>query len=179
MIFAKSTRYGLDTKIYRLQEVLQDELPWFDNVADADVEIYGKLYRNIDSNGNTIAEAYVSGNEYTQVFVNDKVAATIGFLVTGNRNLTDYVNSANLDIVCSVRLDKIYGANTRDDEKALFELIKVIRTDNSVLGVNEAREGIANVFSGFYTESIRFNGMQPWYVFAVNVDVEYVNDLCP
>ena len=61
MIYAKSTTYGLDTRILLIQNVLQDSLGWFEDVADADISIYGKIYSNPDDQKRVVPEAYITG----------------------------------------------------------------------------------------------------------------------
>ena len=180
MIYAKTTTYGLDTKIKQIQQALQDDLPWFDvsGMQDTDIAIYGKVYTNVDDKNRPIPEAYKSGNEYTQIFVNDKIACTIGFILNGNRVITNGKNTTSLDIVCTLNLDRIYGVNERDDEKALIEFKKVLMNDNTIQVFNEVKETVPVVFEGFYYDNIKFNDMQPWYVFSLNVDVEYFSDYC-
>jgi hypothetical protein len=181
MIYAKSVTYGLDSKIKKMQTALQDYLPWFneDGVSDTDIAIYGKLYRNPDPENRMIPEAYKSDTEYSQVFVDDKIGATIGFLPIPNRSISDNKYLQNIDIICTINLTKIYGANERYDELALQQFINALNQDNSIHELIEVKEGITNVFGEFYNENIKFNNMQPWYVFSVTAAIEYVNDYCP
>jgi hypothetical protein len=175
MIYAKSVTYGLDAKIYELQQDFEDQLPW--QCENQEVSIYGKIYPNPDSKNQIIPEAYIDENEYRQIFVDDKIPATIGFLVIGNRVTENSKNRVNVDVIVTVNLDKIYTGRNRDDEKALLEVMRVIRSGTSIEAL-EIKEGVENVFSGFYIDNILFNNMQPWYVFSVNIDLEYEDDLC-
>lgn len=178
MIYAKDTTYELETKIKFIQEALNDELPWFDTVSDSDVVIYNKIYRNPDSEGNIIPEAYTTAGEYKQIFVDDRVAASIGFLPTGNRSVVDGYNTVTVDIICTVNLSKIYPGTTREDERALHDVLSTLREDNMITEINEVKEGVPNVFSGFFTDNIKFNNMQPWYCFSINADMEYNDSNC-
>lgn len=179
MIFSKAENYGLDSKILQLQSAFQNDLPWFDidGITDSDIEIYGKLYAQPDDRDRLILEAYKSGKEYTQIFVNDRVVSTIGFFPIPNRTVTDYKNVAEIDCICTANIEKLYPG-TRDDEKILSQFLNVLREDGSVTDIPEVREGIRNVFSGFYFDNMKFNGMHPWYVFSARCEVEYFDNYC-
>jgi len=178
MIHAKQDRYGLDAKIYQMQLALQEDLSWQDCAGDEAIAIYGKIQKTLNSNRQPIPEVWTCHNEYRQPFIEDTKAAEIGFLVTGARDLSGSKRRVNLDIICTVNLDKIYGNRVREDEKALSEFIKAIEREGAHDSINQVKEGISEVFTGFYTDDIVHRDMQPWYVFSVSIGVEYFDDFC-
>jgi hypothetical protein len=82
-VFAKNTTYGLETRIKEFQEYLNNNLP---NYWSGELEIYGICYpviKNVNGTDITVPEAYKGtgrqNKEYKEVFINDNVAASIGF----------------------------------------------------------------------------------------------------
>ena len=175
MIFAKTNLYGLDAKIYELQEFIENELPWLN--TNPDVHIYGKIYPNPNKDNAMIPEAFCNKKEYKQIFVDDNITATIGFYQVGNRAIDGFINNTDLEVICTVDLGRLFSGDSRDDERALMEFVRVLRRA-PVNEVIEVKEGIPAVFSDFFNENIKFNNMQDWYVFSVRVNVEYEADLC-
>lgn len=175
MIFAKSTLYGLDAEIYKMQESLNNELAWFNNVGDSDIAIYGKIQPTTNSNGNLIPECYnQTSNDYEQIFIDDRLAGTIGFRVL-DRNINSGLTTANIDVIFTVLLTEIHGNKLREEERALLEAKKVIEIDAEILDI---KEHIPEVFSGFDNSQIQWRDMSKWYVFALNIEIPYNNNLC-
>lgn len=182
-VFAKATTYGLESKVKELQEYLDAKL-FGGNIWSGDSEIYGvmnPLRKDLETGTITVPEAYkgtgANNKEYSEVFINDKVAVTIGFLVL-DRSLLPY-RSANIDIVFTILLPKIYPTSTtRDREKALLEAEKALENYGGIQSVLDVKEGVEDVFSDFDTERIKYRDMHPWYVFSLNIDLTYSDDSC-
>lgn len=184
-VFAKDMTYGLESKVLLLQNHLSKKLIY--DVSSnpsgwqGEVEIYGLIYK-IESDKGILPEAYKGTGsknmEYKQVFVNDKVSATIGFLETGNRTLGN-PKKTNLDMICTVRLDKIYASNLRNDELAFLQTENALNSFPGFRVINNSpalKQGVNNVFSGFYTDNIKNRDMHPWLTFAFNFDLLYQDD---
>jgi hypothetical protein len=180
-VFAKNTTYGLETRVKELQEHLDSNLP---NFWSGELEIYGILFPKIkQSNGADIVvpEAYIgtgiNKGEYSEVLINDNVAASIGFIVQ-ERTTTPY-RAANIDVVFTIQIPNIYPNDTeRHQEKAMLEAEKIIESWGGVAEVQDLKEGVEEVFSGFDTQRIKHRDMHPWHVFALNIDVQYTDDSC-
>jgi hypothetical protein len=180
-VFAKSTTYGLDTKINELQTFLDSGVR--DNLSNywaGDLYIYGKI-EPIERKGNINPEAYKGGDtknkEYGEIFVNDKIACSIGFNVL-DRELQPF-RSANVDVIFTLLLNKIYPTSTtREDERAMLEAEKLLKKFGGINKVLGLKVGVGDVFSGFNIENIKYNNMQPWLIFALNIDLQYQDDAC-
>lgn len=190
-VFAKNTTYGLEDKVKELQEYLNTKIPDYwaididGNKHQEELAVYGivrKLIKQDDDQADiTIPEAYkgtgANQTEYKQFFVDDKVAATVGFLVL-DRSLEPY-RLANIDVIFTLRIDKVYPTSTtRDIEKTLLEAEKILEDFGGVDSVNDIKEGIEEVFSDFYTGGIKHRDMHPWYVFSLNIDLYYTDNIC-
>jgi len=175
MIFAKTTPYGLESSVKNLQEHLDAYLP---NYWAGTLHIYGLVFKNTNTDNEIIPEAYVgtgiSKTEYRQVFNDDKVAGTIGFILQ-DREL-EPLKKASLDVVFTLRLDKIYPlSTTREHEVALIHAERALNEYGIEL-IKDVKEGIRDVFSGFNTDRIIYNDMHPYSVFSFNIDLSYIDN---
>ena len=179
MSISKDIVYGLEQRIYLLQYHLNDNLAWFDNVSDSKIEIYGKIQptqKNINGTIATIPEVPISKKDYKNPFINDNTSGIIAFLVQ-NRTIGTYLNKATLKAIFTVKLTEIHNDNERNQERALSEAYKALDSSDlcDIIGVEEH---IPTVFSSFRQDEIRFRDMQPWFVFAYIITVDYEDYLC-
>jgi hypothetical protein len=161
-VFAKATVYGLESPVKNLQTILDSDLTWLGSR-----NVYGLLFKNTKKD-NIIPEAWISGNEYKQIFNTDKYATEIGFIEISRDVI---LGTAEIDIICTVNLNTIYGSNIRDNERAYLEFEVVIR--KLVQEVTGFKRGIEDVFSGFNTDKIKYADMQPFDVFSFTCTVAY------
>lgn len=165
-VFAKNTLYGLEIAVKNTQDIIEQYLTWVGTN-----NIYNLLHRNKDEAGDTILEYWsglgVKGREYEQAFVNDKVTSCIGFLELDRNFNTKY---ANVDIICTVNLERAYNQNIRDNERAYIELMTVVE---KLWIVEDFKRGIEDVFSGFKTANIMYADMQPFDVFSFTVNMAF------
>ena len=83
MIVSGTNPVGIDLRIFELQTVLESVL--CNNVDTrfnwpSDTVIYGKIQKTV-KNGNTIPELYSGNGEYIQPFTDDRVSASLAFVV--------------------------------------------------------------------------------------------------
>jgi len=168
----KDTTYGIDKIIKSIQTNLQNKLSWL-----GAVNIYGKLQRTERESG-FLYEYWTSNRDYTEVFINDKLAGVMGFVVRNPRRINGYYIEADVDVISTIDLTKIYNNTRRDDERALNELKDILQGSVYVQQLNEIRENISNVFSDINTDLIKYRDMQPYYVFAINLTIKYNEDDC-
>ena len=176
-VFAKDTTYGLESIIKDCQTFLNTKLS---SLWSGTIEVYGLLEKKL-KNDIIVPEAWkgtaIGNKEYSEVFINDKVAATIGF-VTTSRSLIPY-KSATVDIIFTILLNKIYpNSTTRDKEKALLEAEKALEKFGGINEIIEVKEGVNDVFSGFDTDRIKYRDFHPWYVFSFSAELLYNDDSC-
>ena len=168
MIFAKTTPYGIDKKLKAIQTSLNTSLAklWLGTI-----EVYGKI-EPTKRNDKVIPEVYVSGIEYRELFVNDSVTATIGFIVK-DRTVTKNTITAKVDVVFTVDLKKAYGVALREDEKAIIQAKKAVEKTMLCGAITKINVGIDDVFKGFDRERIKYRDMQPWLVFSFETEITY------
>lgn len=174
MICAKNNRVGIDAKIYLLQTYLDAKL---NAIWNSPIVIYGRVYANQKETG-AIPEVWNENNDYRQIYFNDKNAATVCFIVT-ERNIQTKGNvKANIDIVFLINVKQTLGTSQRSDELAMLQVIDLIRKSQLAKTSGEIKEGIANVFSGFNVDAIKFRDMQPYAVFSIPCEIHYNENLC-
>jgi len=179
MIFVRSNIYGVDAQIYNIQRTLQNNLPWFTanggNVANNQVLIYGRIYRN-ESNEGLRAENYLDKKDYADKLNLDSTAAQIAFNIISRTSSTG-ISKAVIDVIFTVNTFTIYNNESYETERILLDAIKAVGPyRNKINGT--IKEGIASVFSGFYIEDRKFSDMSPYYVFSIPIEVTYSNNLC-
>src|SRR3972149_1217820 len=145
MIYAKDNLYGLDAKINLIQRMLEKKL----SLKWGSLEIYGIIQENI-KNGNLIPEVYTENGEYKELFFDDKVPAQICFRVL-SRTVNNSSYTASVDVIFNTTLYGIHPNDNRETEKAMLEAYNVLLKCGYVNTISGIKEGISNVYSGFYT----------------------------
>lgn len=174
MIFVKDETYGLETTIKHLQQYIDANITWL-----GDNYIYGLIYKNSSDKG-IIPEAYIGDGitkkVYAKVFCQDNITSTIGFLESGDRNLSGGRN-VNVDAIVTIRLDKAFDSNIRNDELAMLQFERLLKGFYGINEVLTSKQGIENVFSGFYYDNMLYRDMHPWLTFSMQINLLYNDDL--
>lgn len=163
-IHAKENPVGLDRELLRLQNRI-NAIGW-DNI-----DVYGKLYVN-ERNGKNVAEAYVGSGEYKDVFLNDKVNATFGFIVGDARQKLTMIK-CNVKLICSCNLDGLYDSTERKDEEALIEVVNLLKPVILLPNEGTITTGLKSVFTGLSTDSFKYRDLHPWFNFSISFDMTY------
>ena len=160
---------GVDIPIQQLVDLF-DKYLWTAN----DNDFNGRIYDNEDQNQGIRPELFLSGKEYKDKLLNDKVDSTVFFRVIDN----DYEERlATVQIYFSVNLEKLYPTKTdRADEYAINDAIKLVkysqfRTDSIVRG--------KPAFDDYFEADQNKHDMQPFYLFRIDTEVSYTYGACP
>lgn len=169
-VYKKTNAAGLDLEINYLIDRINNHI---NTNHSWDVDIYHKIYKE-EKNGNFYPYAFLSGKEYKEVFVNDKVNGEVGFLVGERRDVNISSITVPVTIIFSVNLDELdNGSLQREDEKV------IATAQNAVFDYRhelvEVKTGLKNVYSGFDTSKIRYGDMQPFLNFSFTINVIYKN----
>jgi hypothetical protein len=171
-LIRKISRTGIDTYIDQLQVDLYNGLGW-DTAAAYDS--YARAYKNETNEGNLIPEIHVSGNEYNEVYFNDNIDANSFFLVDDTRT-GDKVYSTTISIIFQLKLDKIFPLiSGRADENAHVAVLSILEDNSTIASISSLITGINNVYAGLKVDQSRFNDMQPFHVFRVDMLVNFQN----
>lgn len=172
MIYGNDTLYGLDTKVRLIQRVLDKKLPlrWY-----GDISIYGVI-QETTKDGNRIPEVYTGNNEYKELYIDDSKAALICFKIE-QRKVEGHTHSASVDIIFNTVLQRIIGTNTRDAEKVLMEAYNILKKCGYVNNITAIKQGIDQVYAGFYTANILNKDMEPYFIFSITCEVTYHSNI--
>lgn len=161
---------GIDRIIDSIQVVLYNKLGWDTGTV---YEANHRAYKNETEKG-IIPEVYDGKKEYREIYFNDKVDANSFFLVDDTRT-GDKLYSVIVSIIFQIKLDKIFpNIVHRADEKAHKQVLDVLER-TTLVKINSLQTGIANVYSGLLVDQSKFDNMQPFHVFKVDIDVNYEN----
>lgn len=183
-VFAKDTVYGLETTIKDLQGHINNKIAYnatYNPLGwQGTVNVYGICYPTY-RNGNKILESYkgtgIKSTEYGEIFINDKVTASIGFVEVGDRRMEDVMN-VDVDIITTMRLDIAYNSDLRNDELAMLQFGNVLKSFYGIYNIIGLKIGVDDVFAGYYFDNIIHNDIHPWLVFSMRVNLKYENDIC-
>lgn len=167
---------GIDAKIKRAQDRLSDHLNW------GSIDVYGRVYRNPSKNKNKgeTLEAYVGKNEYRDVFLNDKINATIFFIEDEQHTTNEGVLFKNeMTAVFFVNLKKTYpDIMHRADMEAEQEAFRILKK-SYVMRSLRIEKNMEQIFKGINIEGIPLSNMQPYHVFGIVGEVAYyLNSSC-
>lgn len=159
---------GIDRAIQTIQTYLFDNLGW------GDIDVYGRVFKNINKEGKLVAEAYKGNNEYIDVFTNDSKNGSVFFIESDVHNSKEGIRFSNsLKIVFMVNLKKVLpGIVHRADMEAEFKAIELLRKTHR-FSFEKMGKGIKESLGEFYTEGIKTDDMQPYHVFSITGEVTY------
>ena len=171
-VYLKNNAIGVDKEINFIISDLNTKLNVKRNWG---IDIFHKVYRDLDTIGVFVPYSFYSDNEYREVFLNDKTNGEVGFYLSQNREVSDFV-SVDCNIIFSVNLDKLdNGSLQREDERAIMTALSAIKYKYEV---SEIKTGLTNVFADFNTDRIRFRDMQPFLNFSFTVNINYKKNNC-
>ena len=164
MIYTKENPTGLDREIQRMQNFL-------DGCLTGDVDIYGKIYIN-EKDGVKLAEAYKGNGEYAEIFVDDRKAVVMGFLVGEKRSGVNMVK-VPVELIVSCNLEKLYNTKERKEEEVIASVIHIVRRYVGFKMQTDIKTGLKNVFAKFSPERFKHRDMQPFFNFSVGFYLSY------
>lgn len=160
-IIANDTRYGLDKKLYKLQTSLNNK------IGEANAVIYALLHENDRKQGRVLEWP----TKESEVFVDDRESFVIGFRLI-SKKVGNFDGLATLDVICTTQT-----ANRELTELTIYKYLTksgLINTIDTTIKI-----GINQVFTGLFTDDIKFRDIYPFHVFAYTIEVPYPLDICP
>lgn len=159
---------GVDVSIQNIQKFIYDRIGW------SNIDVFGRIYKV-----NEKPSAFISKNEYREVFTNDKKSAYIYFIVEDKHNTEDGISfEIGVKIVFLVNLKLISGeSDTRPDSLVQKQAIDCINKVKMFHFNDGLETGIENVFKGFNIKSLEKIDLNPFHVFSLNGQIVY-NEKC-
>ena len=114
---------GIDSAIQKIQTLLYNKLNWGDNI-----DVYGRVFENPAKTKGLVLEAYISNNEYKDVFFDDSKTASVFFIEDKKHTTDEGIRFSNkVQIVFMVDLKKAFPTIThRADTEAEIKSIELI-----------------------------------------------------
>ncbi len=159
---------GADRVAQKLQSRIHDHIGW------NNIDVYGIVEKNLNSEFQPVLEAYAGENEYKDVLFNDDKAASIFIVDDGAHLSKDGIRfEALLTVVFIVDLKKLYPLEThRAKQEAQLQAIKLLR-ETQVFKFDRFEKGVrAALGNFFYNELIQFD-MHPYTTFSISGYVNY------
>lgn len=184
MLIQHANPVGIDRAIQQVQTRLHAQLlaKWNLQGAPESYQCHERCYRNRTANGYR-AEIYEAGNEYRDVYWDDRLAAISFFgisddIVTGTQSSTDvhlvfFVNLAKLKPALSHRADEEVRADVESILAAgLFGFEMV---DTELWLENVLREYPATLIGqdGLANENLKYVDIHPVHCFRINLQSFY------
>jgi hypothetical protein len=176
--YTRTSTIGIDTVVQSIQNDIYNNLvsEWGDSIDG-----YGRVYKNINSDGEVIPELYIGKGDYKPIYHNDNKAATF-FFVEGDLHTTEdeFLYITESKFVFMVNLEKAFSDTDRSDEKAHRDVLEFMReTAYERFTITGIEKGVKRVLNEFETKGIKFQDIHPYHCFSVNVTLSYyLTDKC-
>lgn len=167
MNFLKTNPEGIDIPIQKFQKNLFNKLNW------GDINVYGRVYKNIHKNEKFVAEVYIGNDEYKEVFTDDTKNATIFFSEDDTHTTNDgYSFNTKIKVVVICNLKKIYPNDLeRADVKAQKDVLRIFQTP--IFNFQNLEKGVKKCIGEFYTDDILLSDMHPLHIFSITGEINY------
>lgn len=171
-IISKNNPVGIDLVIDRLQNLIYNNVSW------VNYESYSRAYKN-ETNGNLIWEVFTGGVDYKDVLFDDKFSATSFFIVDDNATFNGEKWTTNVGIIFQIDTKELYPLiSHRADEEAHNEILNILQYNVYEYSVTSLVKGIRNVYTEIGYGANKFEDLEPYHVFRVNLEVDYTQDCC-
>lgn len=184
MLYPKTNPRGIDIKIDRIAKKVHDYLLSAWGIDSSSYFCFGRVYRNQDSQGRYIPEAYKGKKEYSDPLYNDKSICTSFFGVdTDMQSLGGGDFTAQCHLIFSLNIAKIKtDIAHRADEEIHIDCLNALRSGLDWDSITEIVTGLNVVFAeynGFKSQDgVIFTDMHPKHVFRINFDLTFNNTNC-
>ena len=171
-LIVKTSPKGLDIVIDRIQNTLFTELT---SLGWTDYQSYPRVYKN-PKDGSLIPEFYDGVSEYKEVFYDDQFKAS-SFFVTEDTRTLDRVTrqyEQTVSVIFQVNLKELFPSITHraDEEMHRQVWLSAEKIPQGYL-IDNIVTGIANVYSGFNTENVKFDDMSDCHVVRFDFNIAY------
>ena len=159
---------GIDKPIQKLQKHLLSKVSWL--TTGANPYNFGRVYRNETKDG-IVPEVYDSNNEYINILPDDNVNGMCFFDVPNDIELVNRSANTSINIVFFINLEKSFpNVANRADENAINDIIQ--NCERYGFELQSVIKG-TKVFDAFNYSRKYLDDMQPYFIFAIECDLNY------
>lgn len=165
---------GIDAKIQMIQTHFHDRIGW------QNIEVFGRVFKIPSKTKGDTLEAFIGKKEYKDVFLNDKVNATVFFIEDSEHKTNEGVLFTNtVSVVFMINLKKLYPEiENRADLNSQEDALRLIRKSR-IIKAPKIEKDITQILSKINIENLKLSNMQPYHVFAIEGDISYyLNSKC-
>lgn len=173
---------GLELRIQTVQKWLYNQLIDAWGLTSATYNAYGMCYKNRRENG-YIPEVFVSGNDYKEVGLNDKVYVQSFWGISDSTSYSGLTATTDVHVIHFVNLSKLSGISSLSHRGALearTEVFKKLKKAHSGFEYTGEILGVDNVLSEYgglvTTDFYAKADMHPWHIFRHNLTCDYKPD---
>jgi hypothetical protein len=166
---------GIDAPIKKLQSLFAASL-WSSNTYN----VYARAFENVKKGG-IVPEIYTGNNQYVDMFEDDTVDAMSFCVVKDSEPFSDAMFRGTVDIIFSVKLNKLYSTLThRADETVLNDIMEIMKRNPYGFRPQSVSRGIDNVYSGYVFDNKIMNNLQPKFHVKITCELFYqqINKSC-
>lgn len=175
MNYLKENTVGVDNVIKGMQKYLYSNLLTKWSLTDFDA--YGRVYKN-SRNKRMIPEHYISGNEYSEVLLDDRKDGIMFFSPNSTQEVNGNLITQECDIIFSVNLNSLKGSAERQDEEVRQQVLFLLDVYDTNQKVVKAETGLLNVYRDYNGVAEYFLDMQEFHHFKITLDLRYINTSC-
>jgi len=171
-LIRKDSPVGVDKPIDVIQNAVYGAM--VTNGAWTNYESYHRVYRNETKNGVKPELFTGNGNDYADVYMDDKFTVTSFFMVGDETSISDDMFTSNISMIFQVDLNKLYPTSPhRFDEEFRNQLVKVFRHLDGTFIFESVTTSIDAVYSGLDTEQVKLNDTHPCHVVRYELTANY------
>jgi hypothetical protein len=172
MLVVKDSPIGVDKAIQQKQVMLYKQL---EKAGWSEYDGYGRAYRNRTPDRGFIAEAFVGGGEYKEIFWDDRLNAISFFFPADSAVDSKGSLKQEVALIFFVNVDKLKPSTLyRNDEEIRQEVLKFF--GSSVVSIQTGVDNVLREFSGSRKRMLEaLVDMHPRHCFRINFNLIYTH----
>ena len=159
--------FGIDKPIEKIRADLESNLLEWGNI-----KIYGRCYKNLNSEGRYEPKVYKGNNEYEEPFLNDRNLIAYFIDSDNHRTENDIMFTTEVRLVFVADLSKLFQ-DRKDSYMHSFIRNLLNRNSRNFFRIDSLEKGYRNVMSGFDLERYKHLDMQPYHIFSFTGTMDY------
>ena len=174
-LYVKNNPKGIDVPLQHFQTFLFGQLKTKWNLSDADFNCHGRAYKNYDK-GNYVPEVFTKGNDYQEVFFDDRLKV-LSFFLVGDAQKYAKGMTAPVSMIFMVNVPGLKTSIVhRADEEIRLDVEKLVTQKRNSFTYTGTETGLNNVFkefTGWKKSSVSTSDTHPRHCFRINFSLLY------
>lgn len=171
-VFTKISPIGVDIPIQKMQQFLYGKLQAAWKLTDAQLDLYGRAYRNQKASGYA-PEVFDGAGGYKEVLFDDTKVGLGFFEVGDNRQQVDGSSIARIALILMVNIPAIYPGTEKKDEQIHVDVQRIMEIQRFGFVMDSLETGIDTVLAEYDRNGVKFRDEWPLHCFRLNFEVAY------